>query len=315
MENLYSKRSNLVIGFHGCDRSTVERMRKGGMLDPSTHDYDWLGHGAYFWQNNIQRAWNFAEEVKERTGKIKEPAVLGAVIDLGHCLDLIDSESLQFLKDAYEVLCKVNAEYGIPLPKNVGVRDSNDKVLRKLDCAVIEMAHAINNKTLSELIEIIDASKCLASNLNLMLNLKDDLTEGRFQVITLRLCINLLKTLKNYIDGIYEEKKLIVQGVYKDIIISLHKAIKALDIIKGQEKVIVNKENVDLLNDVVQKLETIKNLFTNYDSVRGVFWEGEELYPGAGFLEKNHIQICVRNPNCIKGFFLPREIDKNYPNP
>lgn len=52
-----------------------------------------------------------------------------------------------------------------------------------------------------------------------------------------------------------------------------------------------------------------------YDSVRGVFWEGKPLYPNAGFAEKNHIQICVCNPNCIKGYFLPRGIDVKYPNP
>ena len=44
-----------------------------------------------------------------------------------------------------------------------------------------------------------------------------------------------------------------------------------------------------------------------FDSVRSVFVEGDELYPGAGFHDKNHIQICIRNPNCIKGFFIPRE--------
>jgi hypothetical protein len=43
-----------------------------------------------------------------------------------------------------------------------------------------------------------------------------------------------------------------------------------------------------------------------YDSVRSVFWEGTEPYDGAGFRDKNHIQICIRNPNCIKGLFLPR---------
>ena len=42
-----------------------------------------------------------------------------------------------------------------------------------------------------------------------------------------------------------------------------------------------------------------------FESVRGVFWEGEELYPNAGFREKDHIQICIRNLNCIKGYFLP----------
>ncbi|NBA84424.1 hypothetical protein GVN16_01550 [Emticicia sp. CRIBPO] len=44
-----------------------------------------------------------------------------------------------------------------------------------------------------------------------------------------------------------------------------------------------------------------------FDSIRGVFWEGDELYPGAGFREKNHIQICVRNQNCILGYFHPRD--------
>ena len=52
---------------------------------------------------------------------------------------------------------------------------------------------------------------------------------------------------------------------------------------------------------------------SSFDSVRGVFFEGEELYPNAGFREKDHIQICIRNPNCIKGFFLPRELDKHFP--
>jgi hypothetical protein len=52
-----------------------------------------------------------------------------------------------------------------------------------------------------------------------------------------------------------------------------------------------------------------------FDSVRGVFWEGKELYPGAGFMERNHIQICLRNPNCIKGFFIPRAFDGKYELP
>lgn len=52
-----------------------------------------------------------------------------------------------------------------------------------------------------------------------------------------------------------------------------------------------------------------------YDSVRGVFQEGKEAYPGAGFKEKSHIQISIRNPNCIKGFFWPRELDRKFSRP
>jgi len=47
-----------------------------------------------------------------------------------------------------------------------------------------------------------------------------------------------------------------------------------------------------------------------FDSVRGAFMEGEEAFPGSGIRLKSHIQICIRNPNCILGFFLPRkEVD------
>ena len=39
------------------------------------------------------------------------------------------------------------------------------------------------------------------------------------------------------------------------------------------------------------------------DTVRGIFLEGAPIYPTAGFHEKTHVQICVRNPACIKGVF------------
>ena len=52
-ESLYSRRANLVIGFHGCDRSVVEKVIR-------TNDYDWLGSGIYFWENNEERAWQWA---------------------------------------------------------------------------------------------------------------------------------------------------------------------------------------------------------------------------------------------------------------
>lgn len=45
----------------------------------------------------------------------------------------------------------------------------------------------------------------------------------------------------------------------------------------------------------------------NFDTTRGVFTEGGPAFEGAGLFEKSHIQVCVRNPNCIKGFFIPRE--------
>ncbi len=194
--SLYSKRHNIVLGFHGCDKSIVDEVINGAQLKSSMNDYDWLGNGMYFWENNSKRALQWAKDRKK-----KEPAILGAIIDLGYCMDLMDSEFLKELQEAYNTLKEAIDISNKEMPQNEG--STPDKLLRKLDCAVIETACQIN----------IDA------------------------------------------------------GLPK------------------------------------------------YDSVRGVFWEGKELYPGAFFREKNHIQICVRNPNCIKGFFLPREIDDNYPNP
>ena len=40
-----------------------------------------------------------------------------------------------------------------------------------------------------------------------------------------------------------------------------------------------------------------------YDTVFGVFEEGAMAYPGAGFKEKTHIQLGVRNPDVIVGYF------------
>lgn len=43
----------------------------------------------------------------------------------------------------------------------------------------------------------------------------------------------------------------------------------------------------------------------NYDTVRGLFWEGKELYPNSGMKSKNHVQIAVRDKTCIRGYFRP----------
>jgi hypothetical protein len=44
----------------------------------------------------------------------------------------------------------------------------------------------------------------------------------------------------------------------------------------------------------------------HFDTIRGIFTEGGPAFEGAGIQTKNHIQICIRNLNCIKGFFIPQ---------
>jgi len=73
-----------------------------------------------------------------------------------------------------------------------------------------------------------------------------------------------------------------------------------------------SENNYDWLGNGVYFWE---NNYDEFDSVRGMFIEGSTLYPKSGFREKNHIQIAIRNPNCIKGFFIPRELDEKHQRP
>lgn len=66
--------------------------------------------------------------------RIKSPFVLGALIDLGNCLNLLESQSLQILSEAYIGLKKLMDELDEPMPHNKG----NNRVL---DCAVIKFVH------------------------------------------------------------------------------------------------------------------------------------------------------------------------------
>lgn len=188
--DLYEKISNLILGFHGCNKHTFEEViYRGKMLKPSKNKYDWLGHGIYFWENGYDRALNWA---LEKFGK-DDAAVIGAVIDLGQCLNLTDLSGTKALKEAFLIMKSLYESLGYKLPENRQLKNSKDYLLRPLDCAVIEQVH----------------------------------------------------------------------------------------------------------------LNTEKQGKPQYDSVRGIFMEGEPVYPGAGFREKSHIQLCIRNTDCIKGFFRP----------
>lgn len=198
---MYSPGTGIVYGFHGCDRSIAEKIINQQItLKNSENEYDWLGNGMYFWENSPSRALEYANNLKKNPGRaknpIQDPCVIGAIIHLGNCLDLLDYENLQILKAGFELL-KATTE---KLPKNIAIGQLNELMVRNLDCAVIQTIHEVRR----------------------------------------------------------EEK------------------------------------------------------LRDFDSVRGVFWEGAELYPNAGFREKDHIQLCIRNPNCIKGYFYPRAINENY---
>jgi hypothetical protein len=104
---------SLVLGYHGCDREVALEVVSGRAQQLcSTNEYDWLGTGLYFWEDSQARALRWAQdESRSSYAKVKIPAVLGAVIDLGNCLNLIDAEHLDLVKAAHAAylnLCKVS---------------------------------------------------------------------------------------------------------------------------------------------------------------------------------------------------------------
>jgi hypothetical protein len=184
---LHRLSSSFVLGFHGCDQSVADDLRSGKYFVPSANDWDWLGSGIYFWETNPLRGMAFAKEGRSR-GKVTKPAVIGAVIDLGFCLDLTSSTGIEAVKAAHEDFIAYAKEADKPVPKN---RLGSDKLLRELDCAVINHLHKVR-----------EAAPLPA-----------------------------------------------------------------------------------------------------FQTVKAVFIEGNRIYDDAGFFEKTHIQICVRDKSCIKGVF------------
>jgi hypothetical protein len=77
----------LVVAYHGTSRAIAERIFAGEPFGVSRNDHDWLGAGIYFWEGGADRARKWATE-KHRA----DAAVVGALIQLGRCYDLMDTK-------------------------------------------------------------------------------------------------------------------------------------------------------------------------------------------------------------------------------
>ncbi len=209
---------SIVFGFHGCDQSIADKILKNDKaLAPSEKAYDWLGHGIYFWEGSESRALDWAKSKKD----IKTPAVIGAIIHLGNCLDLLDDRCIKKLSTTYEVLKAEYAVIGEVLPENRKVDGNGISFVRDLDCKVVMRLHEMNNEQIAQDLSLSNTTSA-----------------------------------------------------------------------KNRKAVQTHPEFID--------------------SIRGMFPEGNELYLNAGFRAANHIQLCVVNPNCILGYFNPREPDKKF---
>lgn len=134
--------SRFVVGYHGCDVALTRKVLLGDeQLTPSNNEYDWLGHGIYFWEHGPARAMQFAaDEASRKPSKVKEPGVLGAYIYLGDCFDLLDVEYTSILAEVYPVFMANLERRGEPIPQNEKPRSDGTKLFHALDRAVIEFA-------------------------------------------------------------------------------------------------------------------------------------------------------------------------------
>jgi hypothetical protein len=146
---IYKQLPGMVLGFHGCDRETAEKVLalEDPHLEPSNNPHDWLGQGIYFWEADPWRAleWAIASMAKpgQTTGKIVNPYVVGAVLDLGRCCNLLDYDTVAELERAYQFINNIYQRAGGALPQNKG---GDDKFKRFRDKVVIDAMHDLRRK-------------------------------------------------------------------------------------------------------------------------------------------------------------------------
>jgi hypothetical protein len=113
-----------VIGYHGTSARIADALVDGEPFKESTGISEWLGSGAYFWEYAPKQAWWWA---KKR--RLVEPSVVGAMIRLGNCLDMLDAKNAEVLQKAKAKMVQSLKQEGIEIPKS-------ERIYKNLDCAV-----------------------------------------------------------------------------------------------------------------------------------------------------------------------------------
>lgn len=150
------KTGQLVIAYHGCDITLRDDLVSGRVieLNPSANKYDWLGGGAYFFENDYKRALMFASAAQANPTKrftkhpIATPAVVGAILQFDFILDMTTQEGIEEYCLAYEAMVGYLTANDLPEPKNSKANDDDeDIIVRQLDSDVFNFMHQIRGNT------------------------------------------------------------------------------------------------------------------------------------------------------------------------
>ena len=118
----------VVTGYHGTSRTAAKRILAEGFV-PSINDWDWLGHGTYFWQDAPVRAYRWAQERLSGTQEVA--VVVAAQIRLDGFFDLLDQRGMKTLQG-------FAAKF-----QDRSTQLSNTRGANRLDCAVFNFATSV----------------------------------------------------------------------------------------------------------------------------------------------------------------------------
>jgi hypothetical protein len=106
------KKTFSVYGYHGTSRINAESILREG-FNTSNRGYDWLGSGAYFWQDAPKRALDWA-----KIHHPKDPVVIRSLITFeeNKTIDLLDTQWHSFLSTHYTSFVNECIKSSIPLP-------------------------------------------------------------------------------------------------------------------------------------------------------------------------------------------------------
>jgi hypothetical protein len=121
----YDDYHRTIIGYHGTTAGAADRLVSGDPFKASDRDDEWFGKGIYFWEYAPKQAWWWSKKFK----RYDRPAVIGALIRLGNCFDLLDPKNLKVLRAVHAQLTTKLKEEDIEIP-------TNGRHHRNLDCAV-----------------------------------------------------------------------------------------------------------------------------------------------------------------------------------
>lgn len=121
-----------AIGFHGTSEEAARRILSSG-FEISRNEYDWLGDGAYFFQDAPARALEWA---RQRFGH--DAAVIGAEIDLDDCIDLLDVKWHTAVQESYADLLRRLKSNALPVPRQTRGAHRLDRVVINRTAAVLQ---------------------------------------------------------------------------------------------------------------------------------------------------------------------------------